>query len=284
MQTKPVTIPARDGFLLSAQLYTPALPSRGFIQIHCGTGIPQKLYARFAAFLAESGFTVLTFDYRGIATSAPNKLKGFEAKITDWGRLDMTGVLDWAMDNFPNDKKIVIAHSMGGQMVGLMDNHAAIDHLILIAASTGYWGDMNSPYKWIHFFFWYFLIPVHAHLFGYVNANKVKQGENLPKGVGLQWRKWCTHPNYFEPDFTVALNPSYFNQITTPIIAIQILDDPIANQITANKLLKYFESAPIDKRVIAPQEVGVEAIGHTGFFSRKFRDSLWGRLIEEIDG
>jgi len=29
------------------------------------TGVPQAYYAKFAAYLAERGFKVLTFDYRG---------------------------------------------------------------------------------------------------------------------------------------------------------------------------------------------------------------------------
>jgi predicted alpha/beta hydrolase len=226
MKIEKIQIPARDGYMLSANLYIPMEVSKGFVQIHCGTGIPQKVYSNFASFLAENGFTSLTFDYRGIAESAPRFLKDSDAKISDWGRLDMSGVFDWVLSNFPNQKKIIAAHSMGGQMVGLMDNHKKIDQLFFIASSTGYWRDMSSPYKWMPAFYWYFMIPIHTKLFGYVNAMKVKQGENLPKGVALEWRKWCTNPDYFEPEFGKTLNPVFFDQITTPIKSIQIQDDP----------------------------------------------------------
>lgn len=30
---------------------------------------------------------------------------------------------------------------------------------------------------------------------------KIGQGENLPKGVALQWRMWCINPNYFDDHF-----------------------------------------------------------------------------------
>ncbi|MCZ8297795.1 MAG: alpha/beta fold hydrolase [Flavobacterium sp.] len=282
MKIEQIQIPARDGYMLSAKLYLPEEVSKGFVQIHTGTGIPQLLYSNFASFMAECGFTALTFDYRGIGESAPKSMKGSQAKISDWGKFDMSGVFDWVLANFPNHKKIIVAHSMGGQMVGLMDNHKSIDQLFLIASSTGYWRDMSSPYKWLPAFYWYFLIPIHIRLFGYVNAMKVKQGENLPKGVALEWRKWCTNPDYFEPEFGKTLNPLFFDQITTPIKSIQIQDDPLANKITANKLLKYFKNAPIDVECINPENYGVKKIGHTGFFSRKFKDSLWTKIVVEI--
>ncbi|MFY7708096.1 MAG: alpha/beta fold hydrolase [Flavobacteriales bacterium] len=282
MKIEKIQIPARDGYLLSANLYLPVEVSKGFVQIHCGTGIPQKVYSNFASFLAENGFTSLTFDYRGIAESAPRILKDSDAKISDWGRLDMSGVFDWVLSNFPDQKKIIAGHSMGGQMVGLMDNHKKIDHLFFIASSTGYWRDMSSPYKWLPAFYWYFMIPIHTKLFGYVNAMKVNQGENLPKGVALEWRKWCTNPDYFEPEFGKSLNPVFFDQITTPIKSIQIQDDPLANKTTANKLLKYFKNAKIDIEEINPKDYGLKKIGHTGFFSRKFKNTLWTKVMNEM--
>jgi predicted alpha/beta hydrolase len=153
----------------------------------------------------------------------------------------------------------------------------------MIASSTGYWRDMSSPYKWLPAFFWYFLIPLHTKLFGYVNAMKIKQGENLPKGVALEWRKWCTHPDYFEPEFTKTLEPVFFDKITTPIKSIQIEDDPLANKVTANKLLKFFSNTKIEVQEIRPADYGQEKIGHTGFFSRKFKQSLWKNILLEME-
>lgn len=283
IQTENIQVPARDGYSLSAKLFYPNSGNKGFVQIHSGTGIPQQLYSNFAKHLAENGYTALTFDYRGIAESGPKNLKGFQAKISDWGKLDMPGVLDWANTNFPQQKKIVVAHSMGGQMIGLMDNHEDIDQLFLIASSTGYWKDMSSPYKWLPAFFWYFMIPVQTRIYGYVNAKKVRQGENLPKGIALQWRKWCTNPNYFEPDFSTDLSPNFFDEVSAPITAIQIQDDPLANKVTSNKLLKYYKNAEIEVQEIIPAEYGVPKIGHTGFFSRKFKANLWDKIVSEMN-
>jgi predicted alpha/beta hydrolase len=60
-------------------------------------------------------------------------------------------------------------------------------------------------------------------------------------------------------------------------------DDPIATKITANKLVGYFKNAKIEVETISPLKMGVRKIGHTGFFSRKFKDRLWNKLIEDIE-
>jgi predicted alpha/beta hydrolase len=283
MKEQQIQLQAMDGYQLAATIREPETSIKGIVQIHCGTGIPQSLYANLACYLTENGYVTLTFDYRGIAKSAPADLKEHNAKISDWGKLDMTSVLDWVVKRYPSYPKTIVAHSMGGQLIGLMENHSQIDKIFMIASSTGYWRDMSSPYKWLPAFFWYFLIPIHTKLYGYVNAMKVRQGENLPKGVALEWRKWCTNSKYFEVDFGKSMHPLYYDDIKTPITAIHITDDPLANEVTANKLLRYYKNANIKIRKISPESLSEKKIGHTGFFSRKFKNTLWKDLLEELN-
>jgi predicted alpha/beta hydrolase len=172
---------------------------------------------------------------------------------------------------------------MGGQLVGLMDNYDKVDRLILIASSTGYWKDMSSPFKWLMPPLWFLMIPIIVAMYGYANAKKIGQGENLPKGVALQWRMWCINPNYFDDHFKKSSTKLFFDKFLIPIKSIQIDDDPIANEITANKLLGYFKNAKIEVETISPQKMGIRKMGHAGFFSRKFKDTLWKKLIEDIE-
>ncbi|GAB4234632.1 MAG: alpha/beta fold hydrolase [Ekhidna sp.] len=272
-----------DGYLIAATIRTTLKKRKGVIMINCGTGIPQDVYSNFATFLTENGYDTITYDYRGIGASAPESLKGFKANLEDWGRCDMTSIFDWVIDSYPNDKKIIIGHSMGGQLVGLMANNDKIDQLFLIASSTGYWLDMSFPYKMVLPPLWFIFIPFTISINGYAKAKKIKQGEDLPKGVALQWKKWCTDPSYFEKDFASSDLPLYYDQLEAPINAIQIADDPIANKVTANKILKYYTNAYKIIEVIHPKDLQVSRIGHTGFFSRRFKDSLWYRLLIDIN-
>ena len=99
--TQNILIEARDGFKLASTIRRPNSKIKGVIQINCGTGIPQSLYANLADYLRETGYVTVTFDYRGIGSSKPKSLKGFEANLEDWGQLDMTSVFDWINKEFP---------------------------------------------------------------------------------------------------------------------------------------------------------------------------------------
>ena len=138
----PVTIEASDGFSLSANIYEPTNTPKGFIQFNSGTGIPKEFYRGFAAHCAKQGFVTVTYDYRGIGGSAPENLRGFEATNVEWGTLDASSIFDWSMKQYPDLRKTVIGHSMGGQIIGMMHNATHIDNIIMIASGTGYWKDM----------------------------------------------------------------------------------------------------------------------------------------------
>jgi len=277
-----ITISANDGYQLSAILREPKNDRKAIVQIHSGTGILQELYSNLAIYLTKNGYTTLTFDYRGIGRSKPKTLRRFDATMRDLGQKDMTGVFDWVIENYPEYKKIIIGHSIGGQMIGLMENYHKIDQLFLIASSTGYWKDMTKPYNWQVLPIWFLFIPLSTYFFGYATAKRIKQGEDLPKGVALEWRKWCINPNYFEDEFNKTLNPLFFDKINIPLKSIQISDDPIANEITSNKLLKYYKNAKISIDKVSVEELGVKKIGHFGYFSRKLKQTLWNKLIDDM--
>ena len=93
--TQAVKLEARDGFAVSAQSICPPSP-RAAVLISSGTGFPKELYARLAAYGAERGYASLIYDYRGIAGSAPQTMRGFQADIMDWARLDFPAALDAA--------------------------------------------------------------------------------------------------------------------------------------------------------------------------------------------
>ena len=275
MNNKEVKIRAKDGYELSATLYEPIEEPVGFIQINSGTGIPQKFYRHFANYLTKKGYVTVTFDYRGIGKSKPATLKGFEATNFQWGELDMTAILDWGIINYPTLEKTVIGHSMGGQLIGTMKNADKIDQTFLIASGTGFWKDMpKGRLKMLMPFLWYAYIPFTTAFCGYGGAKKIKQGENLPKGVALQWRNLCINENYWESDFNTETNNNSFQKLTGSLKSILFQDDKIISEKANRKLLRYYENASIENISLSPNEMGLESVGHFGFFSSK-SEKLW---------
>src|SRR5437588_221115 len=88
---EPCEIQALDGYRLGATLFRPAAGNGRALQINAAAGVKQEYYGKFAAYLAERGFSVLTFDYRGIGRSGSFRLKN--ARMRDWAELDAAAAL-----------------------------------------------------------------------------------------------------------------------------------------------------------------------------------------------
>ncbi len=273
-----VRIETRDGVVLAGTFFAPQAPQAAVL-LSGGTGIPQQLYHPLAAYLAEQGLAVLSYDYRGIGASRPQRLRGFVASVTHWGQHDAPAALELLAMRYRELPLRLLAHSMGGQIVGMMPNHARLERVVALASSTGYWRNMTPPFRYFAAAMWFTVIPLTTTIFGYAPAKALGQGEDLPREVALDWRRWCLRPSYFRPELSTRIAPVYYDEVRTPMHFVRIADDPIANAITQPDLMAYYSLAPKTERVIHPHEVGVSRIGHAGLFSRRFRDSLWPEVL-----
>lgn len=273
------TIPSRDGHPLSALLLEPEGAVNGCVQINSATGTKKEFYINFAKYLCRQGFAVLLFDYRGIGGSKPRSLRGFNALSRDWGMKDMAAALDWLEARYPGLPKFVVGHSAGGQQLGLMDNHHLIRKAWLVSCSTGYWRWMASPYKYFTFLVWYFIVPVTSLLLGYVPASWFGLGEDLPKGVALEWRSWCVRPDYFGIFLGKSVQPEFFDRVKSKLHFIYPEDDPIATSKTVKSLMSFYRNATTTEEVIRLKDYRLKQLGHFGFFSRKVQDVLWPKAL-----
>ncbi|MER2561001.1 MAG: alpha/beta fold hydrolase, partial [Myxococcaceae bacterium] len=150
----PIRISATDGYALGARRFGDQ--SAGpYVVIAGATAVKQAYYARFAAWLSLQGCTVLTFDYRGIGESRPARLRGFEARLRDWGERDLEGVLRFALEDKGSRPLHVIGHSVGGQLLGLAASNGSIDRIVTVGSQSGYWGHWSGASKLHKAAVWY---------------------------------------------------------------------------------------------------------------------------------
>ena len=116
-----IEIRCADDFKLSGNLYQVNQP-KAAILIAPATGIKKEFYHSFAQFLADNGYSVLTFDYRGIGESKLGSINNINASLANWGRLDVAGALETLKSFCPASEYHLIGHSAGGNLVGLMEN------------------------------------------------------------------------------------------------------------------------------------------------------------------
>ncbi len=278
---RTASIPATDGFPLGALVLEPAAP-RAVLQLQGGTGIPRGLYLKFARYAAERGYVVVLSDYRGLGASRPARLRGFETALRHWGERDMPGVLAWIRQQYPALPVVLLGHSAGAQQVGLMPNHAELRAVAAVAAGSGYWRELASPYRYFSLFIWYLAVPLTVPLLGYFPARLFRLGEDLPRGVVLEWRDWCLHDPYLGAQIGETIRAPHYAEVRTPIRTWAMTDDPIAHPASTAALFRLYPNAPIEHVTVRPEEVG-QPIGHAGFFSSRFRDSLWPQPLDWFD-
>jgi predicted alpha/beta hydrolase len=275
-----IQIPAKDGFLLSASLWKQTNP-KGVIALNAGTCIKRNFYQTFCNWLALQNYDVINYDYRGVGGSSPMNLEGFKASIVDWGRNDIAGVIDWVVTQYPNQKRYMIGHSMGGQVLGLADNINQLDKIVTLAASYGNWKNYTIPRRYKTGFFWATLIPLTTIKHGYFPAQKYNMGENWPKGVAWNWWAWCLRRI---PHSTILDNkeiPHFYKQTKVPISAYFFTDDELATKRTIPHYQHDFANAPLEIKRLHPEMIGVKKIGHMGVFKKKCH-KIWEQILEDL--
>jgi predicted alpha/beta hydrolase len=275
MNIKPLSILAKDGFALKSYLYLPDNEPVGIIVCNAGTCIRQGFYRKIAEYLVSESFLVLTYDYRGVGESRPKNLRNFSAKISDWGRLDMTGVFEWLKNEYPHLPKYLLAHSMGGQIMGLSPEIGIFDKIVSVASSYGNYHFYESKFKkitqnrliWMQFAEWWY---------GYIPAKWIG-GEAWTKGISQEWRAWSRHILSFSEIMQLKGQPTHYAQITMPFRAYFIENDVMATAATIPYYQKDFRNAPLEIIKLSPQN---QPIGHFGFYTGRVEPKIWTEMVD----
>lgn len=263
-----------DGFVLSATRFTPENPTSKVVLINSATGVKQKFYASFAAYLAKEGYTVYTYDYRGIGHSRPKSLRGFRASMRDWGTWDYHTMLQNIFQTHVNARVVVIGHSVGGQLVGLSPLTSKVEAVVMIGSQTPFVKNFGGGASRIRlYFFWYVLIPFFTKVFGYFPARKIGLFEDLPAGVAHQWARWAKSEDFLFNEFPEE--KKRFEALQVPALMISFSDDKIAPASAVRDLMSKYSQLKWSQWHLKPDDVMQKSIGHFGFFKKDMQQSLW---------
>lgn len=276
-----IKIKCQDDFELAGTIYKPE-SIKGAIMIAPATGIKKRFYNSFATYLSENGYGVICFDNRGIGNSKKGNINNIDASLINWGKLDMTAVMECLKSNFPNQTYHIVGHSAGGQLAGLMDNAFDIKSIFNFASSSGSLRNMKYPFKLNASFFLNVYIPINNLLFGKTNSQWVGMGEPLPKKVASQWRKWCSAKGYVETDFGKEIKEHHFYELKCPSMWLHATDDGIANLENVKDMTRVYSKSEAEITTLNPEELKKKSLGHMGFFSSKNKE-LWSHAIQWFD-
>jgi predicted alpha/beta hydrolase len=273
-----------DGAALAARLYRPAGAPRAAVLIGGAMGVRQDYYRAFAEWLAAQGYLTLSFDYRGLGESLPRgrSLRGFDADLFDWAR-DTDAAVEALVREVGDVPLYIVGHSLGAQLPGLLAQRDRVAGLVSIAAGSGYWRDNAPPLKRVVLYFWHVLVPVATAVCGYFPGRRIGKVGDLPRGVVLQWRKWCMNPLYHVGAEGAAVK-AQFEAARFPVVALSMTDDELMTERGTRVLVDCYANAPRRIERIAPADVQARRIGHFGFFRDQFRATLWQRTAALLHG
>jgi len=262
---------------LVPQLDTP----KGVIQFHAGTVIRKEFYLKFGHFLCAQGYVVILFDYRGVGESRPASLRGYKAGISDWGSKDASAILKWICTRYPQLHISLMAHSMGGQILGLMPEWAIFNKIVLIASSSGNWNHFSPSYrskvKRSTNLFFPIIIPVLGYVPGFLGF-----GADWPRGVAQQWWDVCRYDLLMKDYLNQQGYPCYFEDIDTPITAYFLSDDHMATELTMPHMQMTYPRSEVTTHMLSPSDFALEKIGHFGPFKEWTKGPIWEQIASSL--
>ena len=125
-----------NGHVLSSCWYQPGQEPAGVVLVAPAMGVPQRFYTDFANWLAGQGYLAVTFDYLGMGRSRRMPLRQLDVDILDWGRHDCSAVLAAAAEVAGGLPLYWIGHSVGAQILPLVDGHERLTRIVTIAAGS----------------------------------------------------------------------------------------------------------------------------------------------------
>lgn len=269
-----------NGARIAARVFAATQAPKATVLIAAAMGVKQDYYSDFAAWLADQGYTAMTFDYRGTGASRPeakrHSLRGFDADLFDWAD-DVDAAIEHLAVTAPGAQLYVVGHSLGAQLPGMLKHRDRIAGLVSIAAGSGYWRDNAPPLKRMVLYFWHVLVPLATWACGYFPGARLKKVGDLPRGVILQWRRWCLNPRYHVGHEGEALRRQ-FAAASFPVVALSMTDDELMTERGTRVLIDCYENAPRELQRISPADVSAQRIGHFGFFRAQFEATLWTRV------
>ncbi|WP_027376158.1 alpha/beta hydrolase family protein [Kaistella palustris] len=270
-----------DGFPLSVKIFEPSQPNGKLLLINSATGVKQQIYFSFAKFFAAQGFTVITYDYRGIGESKPADIRNFHASMRIWGNEDFKTLTTFIKENYKDHEKYGLGHSVGALIIGMNPDAFFFKKFIFVATQDAYFGNLKFGVAVTALLGFGLALPLTTSVLGYFPAHFFGLGESLPKGVAYDWQtlilnKESTAGLYEKAQKEVAAS------LDKETLILHAEDDAwVTRKGMGNLLNNVYPNLKATFREIKICESPRAEIGHINFF-RSFNKDLWQIILNDL--
>ena len=226
-------------------------------------GVRISYYEPFFEAWQAAGYNVASVDWRGSGNSSERPSHsnnwGFETLVQDL-REFRESVEEW----FPDTKKILVGHSLGGQLGCLLTARfsSAFDQIIIIACClVDYSGWEEVGGAWKLRLIGNIFYPI-SKLLGHFPGTTLGFGG---KEAQLVMKDWCHNAlsgkyELTDSDFDYE---AALKKLNKPFLAINIEDDFFAPVLATKKLYqKFHPNLPVQHLTITKEETGIKNLNH----------------------
>ena len=278
---KELFLKTPDQFSLKITLFEPEVSNQKILLLNAATGVKQTVYYSFAKFLQENGFTVITYDYRGIADSKPQNLKNFDASMRIWGTVDFKTVTDFIGEKYPDYTRFCLGHSVGALIIGMNEDSKYFEKFIFVGTQDAYIGNLSLRVALTALLGFGIALPVLTTLLGYFPANIFGLGADLPKGVAYDWRTLILNKKSTARLYD-KIDTDFSKNLTQETLIIHAEDDHWVTKKGMDNLMKnVYPNLKKTFREIKTSESQQGEIGHINFF-RSYNKNLWNIVLDQL--
>ena len=277
---KRIDILTKDHYSLAAHLFEPQISNQKVLLINSDTGVKQQIYFSVAQFFADHGFTVITYDYRGIGLSKPDNMRGFEASMRVWGTTDYKALTSYIKSNFEDYKKYCLGHSVGALILGMNPDSEIFEEFIFVGTQNAFVGNLRLKTKIEAYLGFGIVQPLFTLLLGYFPASWFGLGESLPSGSAFDWRILIL--NKKSTNNLLEKSADFSKKLRQKVLVIWAEDDAWLTEKGVKSLLEntYANLRPTYRHIYTSESEKGE-IGHVNFF-RSYNRKLWKILLDRL--
>lgn len=269
-----------DQVTLTAHLFKPERDNGKLLLINSATGVKQQVYFSFASYFREQGFTVITYDYRGIGLSKPKNMRGFQGSMRLWGSKDYKTITQYIKSAFKEYKKYCLGHSVGALILGMNEDSNIFEEFVFVGTQNAFVGNLKGRTKVEAYLGFGIAQPLTTSLLGYFPAHWFGLGESLPKNCAYDWRTLIL--NKKSTNKLLEKIDDFSKNLTQKVFVIRAEDDIWLTEKGVLSLLNNtYSNLKPTYRLIAASESDKNEIGHINFF-RSYNSKLWDIILNEL--
>ncbi|NIF04261.1 alpha/beta hydrolase [Chryseobacterium sp. Tr-659] len=269
-----------DHVPITAHIFIPEKNNGKLLLVNSATGVKQQVYFSFASYFAEQGFTVITYDYRGIGLSKPKYMKGFQGSMRIWGSRDYKTLTQYIKTTFPGYRKYCLGHSVGALILGMNEDSGMFEEFIFVGTQNAFVGNLKGMTKIEAYLGFGIAQPLTTSLLGYFPAHWFGLGESLPKNCAYDWRTLIL--NKKSTNRLLEKIDDYSKNLTQKVFVIRAEDDIWLTERGVLSLLNdTYSNLKPTYRLVKTSESDKKEIGHVNFF-RSYNSKLWDIILNEL--